>query len=672
MNNARILKNRTASTRARRSGVLRVRELRRGGFTLIEILVALVVFVVGALAIVRIFPPALGVIQNSENRTVATNLSKGTLAAYENDPALIPSAVYEIGAPDDVAVVGNINTNKSLPGSLLETTGDVNNPGFAESALGHFKIIQGETQRILMNNAPSTPQRTTPQRYVLTQFPYDWGTGNDAKAYVEDRVDGVRVYTNNDPTVAPVGSGVLDFSNAKLASDSRAFNDIDYRWADGSIGTRTATPGTNRRLAPREWTNPDLTRFYVSYNWFDGNRVQGVVDEPLNPVPSTPPVVAPFAPQVKASGIAGKAVVDGPIALRVRRRVSTYNAPADPPNEQPRADAMRGYLPLVFTNADDLRRSNQLVYPSVSLTYAVSDWRWLVEDTTLIPTNAPFTDVTVPMRFIDGDNLNDKLNNNPAGAGSVFTLTFDAPDTATPPVANVITSARWNGADPTALNGTGLVRVSNDTNTVPNPLTDEDVFVNAKKGLVHFDAAAGGQRARVVYWTTDQWVRQLSVAAQSYTPWYNVSATINASSEPWREYYWNNTSIASNTSANVAARGSIYFRPSEVGKTVVVNFEYWKDLNSDNIEQANEFVNKTAPMTIEDETVAAPTFLSGFGNTSVAQLKLNDPTLAGGGAYNVKAIRAVRGASVMVRTAWADGGRYQQEVTSTYRPLDEN
>ena len=628
MNNARTDRNRNASTRTRRVRGVRVRDVRRGGFTLIEILVALVVFVVGALAIVRIFPPALGVIQNSENRTVATNLSKGTLAAYENDPSLIPSAVYDSNVNyDGSAVVGSINTNDSLPASLLESTGDANNPGFAESALGHFKIIQGESQRIVINNA-----LTTPQRYVLTQFPYDWGTGNDAKAYVEDRIDGVRVYTDS----VSGATGILDFSNAKLASDGRAFNDVDYVRADGTART---TVGTNRRVAPNEWTDPTLTRFYVSYNWSDGNRVQGVVDEPL----------ASGALQVKAAGINGKAVIDGPISLRVRRRVATFNAGSDAEH----TDALRGYLPLVFTNADDLRRNNQLVYPSVSLTYAVSDWRWLVEDTTLIPSTAAFTDVMVPMRFIDGDNLNPKLTSDANIAGSVFSLTFNAPSTDAPPIANVNTRARWNGAAPATLNGSGLTGDPDDDNNL----------VNAKKGLVHFDATAGGQRARVVYWTTDQWARQLSVAAQSYTPWYNVASTVNTSSEPWHEYYWNSSNIASDAAADVTARGSLYFRPSEVGKTVVANFEYL---------EGGVYKSKTAPMTIEDDTVAAPASMAGFGNTRVAQLKLNDPGLSGGGTYNVKAIRAVRGASVMVRTAWADGGRYQQEVASTYRPLDEN
>src|SRR4051812_21890708 len=95
---------------------LRRDETRRGGFTLIEVVIALAIFVFGALAIIRIFPPALGVIQNSGDRMVATNLNRTRLALYEKQSYRVPDAIVDEGTDGTLP-----NWRDAMPGSVAGT-----------------------------------------------------------------------------------------------------------------------------------------------------------------------------------------------------------------------------------------------------------------------------------------------------------------------------------------------------------------------------------------------------------------------------------------------------------------------------------------------------------------------------------------------------------------------
>ena len=77
-----------------RSFTGQTRHMARGGFTLVEVVVALAIFVVGALAIIQIFPPALNVVRGSERRTVAANMSRSRVAALEERHQIAPDAIY--------------------------------------------------------------------------------------------------------------------------------------------------------------------------------------------------------------------------------------------------------------------------------------------------------------------------------------------------------------------------------------------------------------------------------------------------------------------------------------------------------------------------------------------------------------------------------------------------
>ena len=237
--------------------------LRRGGFTLIEVVIALAIFLFGALAIIRIFPPGLGVIQNSGDRLTAGNLNRTTLARFDKQPNLIPDAIHDYSDRDNDpttvlasdpkwkdssagAVVGTALRNNSLPKG---TVNDLNG-GYEQSALGHFKNIVGERQS------------SSSSGVVLTQYPFETIT-----IFNEDKVTGVRILSD----------GTLDFSQSKLASNDAVFS-------------TTAIPSAYRydTSDPLKVGN---TVFYVSYRWLEDLtpstpppvdlRISGTDDEPM-------------------------------------------------------------------------------------------------------------------------------------------------------------------------------------------------------------------------------------------------------------------------------------------------------------------------------------------------------------------------------------------------------
>ena len=125
---------------------MRVSSSKRGGFTLIEVIIAMAIFVIGAVAIVRIFPPALAALQGSQDRSNATRLASGQIERFRLRAAnsTLPDSIYNgdtNGGYDDSfggAFVGTVNSNLSLPRNVQKGTG---------TALDQGRYIDGERQR---------------------------------------------------------------------------------------------------------------------------------------------------------------------------------------------------------------------------------------------------------------------------------------------------------------------------------------------------------------------------------------------------------------------------------------------------------------------------------------------------------------------------------------------
>jgi hypothetical protein len=329
---------------------------------LIEVAIALAIFVFGALAIVQIFPPALGVIRNNESRITATQLGNTLLARTAGKPNSVPDAIYEgtLSTWDDlsIAVVGTSSKNRSLPAGVLPTE-------FDSSALGHFKLVDGE--RHLVQAAGGT-------QYALLNFPCTAGTVN---IYEEDTIEGVQIDDD----------GNLDFSNARRVSNGAPFY---------------ATPQTTR--PPDAFRSDDFTTYYVSYRWrYDPSdsvrnpdvvRVMGVLEEPL--------LIPDDGATGWTSGQAGKVaqglvassnhIVPGAVAVRFVHRVGYATVPVD--------DAARGYINFnggYTVENDGTTPLSVTTGKKYLFSYTVSDWRSLSDNSA--PTSAGL--VSLPLKNLD-------------------------------------------------------------------------------------------------------------------------------------------------------------------------------------------------------------------------------------------------------------------------------
>lgn len=449
--------------------------LRRGGFTLVEVVISLAIFVFGALAIIRIFPPALGVIQNSEDRLTAINLNRSAVAQLSRSPELVPDAIYDNGPAGFVgAVNGTALRNSSLPSNNIQD--------FDNTALGRFKSISRETHTI------STDGSATPKFYVVTQYPYD--PNQPVLICQEDEVEGVRMTSN----------GSLDFSDATLKSTGAAFKDTT-----NPVLPPLTTPNPTDPIYLNTGANGQLTTrgdtiFYVSYSWIENSNLESVVDEPLIYPTATPS-------QTVQGRRGGTQPVVGPVQVRFRRL--KYNPATASPALIPIAgDDFRGVIDLPAPSPSAPPDSFSFVRgEKISLDYTLKDWRWLVNNETpsLKPEDSVASDdyraVNSPVRFFDKDQ-------------TLYTLLSDQ-----------------DGNRKGAIYQGSLIAPSEGLR-----LTDT---INVKTGQVVFDLSAlpntaTSARARVVYRTLDNWANQLSVAARSYKPYY--SGVLSTPAEPWRDY----------------------------------------------------------------------------------------------------------------------------------------
>ncbi len=168
---------------------------RRSAFSLLEVAIALVIFVIGAIALLRIFPSGLNVLENSSNRRIAAQMSQNVQTSYNSGDlsSTAPDAIYDADYPDSYpsSVLGLRRQSGTVPISR----DDFN------SAKDAMKFISGEKQGVSNNT-------------VYTNYIADGQVGVSR----EGVVSGVRI----DPL-----SGKLDFRNARYQTAQRP--EVDSR-----------------------------------------------------------------------------------------------------------------------------------------------------------------------------------------------------------------------------------------------------------------------------------------------------------------------------------------------------------------------------------------------------------------------------------------------------------
>lgn len=632
--------------------------MRKRGFTLIEVAIALAIFVVGALAVIRIFPPAYNVVQNSSSRNIATRLSDSILAQMKSDGSM-PDAVFDINDagnwytspiedswqdPQGKSVVGTSTKNDSLPKGPTQQA-------YEKSALMSYRFIRGEKHDI--QNESSIDPANPP--YVLTNFPYDSASG--VNTYIEMDVDNVSMDSK----------GQLDFSRATsknpITGATITFNGANDSNSDTGIGFYSATaqasrppefliykPGKDSVSGWTNFTNPSTlglklplrslisdgtgvvstgTRYYVSYRWTIGsgsNIQQGVVDEPINI-----PADDLWANDINTYGVNSKVntvlqgvvaynnanihVVAGSVQVKVRVDLARLPGTSD--------QAELGYLPIPILSDGAATPNYFHLQTPIYAEYLIPDHS----------SSSPADQFEYGWRNI----FNQSVAN---GSDEVFLPVHLLDKTAVKAVA---------------LN----TQTSPDTVLLPiMPASSSDFTL----GKVSF-AGSGGNQVRTTYRGTDSWARQISVTAASYVPYVNeadfgstpytlrnYSRSVMPAADPthyylphefWREYYWEPGS------------DTIYFHVSEAGKMMGVSF----------IDSAGKiWLNQVA--TIKETPEATPN--ANFAASKAVTLQFVDPNNPNN-PLTVSSILGVRGVGVMARTAWLNGDQYDQAVVTGYR-----
>ena len=500
---------------------------RKRGFTVLEVLVAMFILLVGGLAILNIFPPALRVIRGSENREIAISMTQSKLETYANEPATIPDATYNddgtgvwsealtTTAPfQPIAATGTRLRNKSLPSAPAD---------FNNSSLDRFKRIVGERHRVLKYTIGGSDRF-----YVLTNFSYQQ---NSVSLSVEDEVEGVTADVN----------GQLDFSNATLASTGAVYNDA---------------VNNNPTLPPSlSFSNsPSPTSYYVSYRWledFDNNAtndvVQGVSDEKQYLTPAD--LVLHQRERAKTPNFANR-VVAGLVKVKIKRQAGvSFNLLDTIYIGDVSRSTLTGFVPLTGVSEGQ----------EITVDYSVQGWNWLINDSFSDTATSKDAALLAPVPV---DNARDiklpvsTLRTSPGLSPFNSLVYFTTPTlpVAVPPVIPQPQIGFWDG------NANGAVlNVSSSSATV-------NVYSNNN---------ANTPRIRSAYQTSRNWTNQISVAAKSYLPFDNdVAARPINEREPWREYSW---------TPGVAGNATIYFRASEAGKTVLVSFRYAGGLVSNQV-----------------------------------------------------------------------------------------
>ena len=166
-----------------------------------EVAIALAIFMIGAVALLRIFPPGLTVIEDSGKRLIGSRMASNLLTRYDSEPLSIPDAIY------DADYNGGWQWN-DYPGAMLPARSKGHSlprslDQLDDSALGHLRFIRGEGHEI---QGPFASAGNLTR--VLSSFVVD---RSQADVYREAVVAGVSVNAD----------GELDFANATYQDTGR-------------------------------------------------------------------------------------------------------------------------------------------------------------------------------------------------------------------------------------------------------------------------------------------------------------------------------------------------------------------------------------------------------------------------------------------------------------------
>ncbi|PIY41960.1 MAG: hypothetical protein COZ05_14825 [Armatimonadetes bacterium CG_4_10_14_3_um_filter_59_10] len=407
----------------------------QSGFSLLEVLIASAILIFGIVAIVKIFPAGLGVIQQNENAQVAARLAESVQESYARQKGELPDAVVAVNAD------GSFNT--AIDPESTTDDGTTN-------SIDSVRRVVGETHEVLSNGN------------VIVNFPQIDFDPNDsfctdctsvppsALILTDPDLRNPRVYREVPLTEVGAAPSPLEFQpNANLTTGRLYFNAanagqyvrISYTWIDTS--------------------NPHNGQSY----YVEGERQLIASSSPYDVVVSARTATIPGLGTLEFGQVlprSWRVVMEAPVAIAN----TVIDGDSDTIRDQKRQVLMdnfrRGVIPL----------SGVTVGQEVKVDYAVNDWRWVTETSTV-------------------------------GANGVVDLVFE---------------------DVLADEGMHIASVATGESIAP-------ASTDYLTGIVTFNVSLAGTVVRLTYRTGEEWLVQMVKAPATFTnaittdpEWYRVFA----------------------------------------------------------------------------------------------------------------------------------------------------
>jgi len=554
---------------------------RRAGSSLIEVLVVIVVFLVGILAIANVFPRGLMILRTTRNTSIATQLARSEMERLKGQPEQVAEAILPVtyrwnSATSDYTILVDLNRR---PGDLMPSW-----PG-------------GPSQGV-------TPDGLLLDNQGNTVGPWGGFTGANVvrRVFGEGRTIPAPRFV---PTASgtPIYGGVMSLQFAPVVADIRfqsAFqvygNDLTRQWVDqvedgvpvnrdynvllGDDGDAIGLPqGTYRS------DNPSLVRSYrlsASYIAQDpnGNYVSrdavAVVDIPqaANGQPRQYVRLDAGALATILSPAGGDTFVrletDTVRVQRLFERVAlgtpflTGGALRDDAVYQYQLlDQRLGLLlfnPVAFNYNE--RRRNARVPLQARVDYDVLDWR-IIRDDFRVPANLPYLQKLILTSI--------KVKGNPDVDGRIYGgLGFNvrAQDGSLEQRDFVLMDSDTGG-----IYAPASYAIDKSAGVVTFLDTDGDASNGMSTGIFYPGSSAistiadiRGRSVRALYRANGEWAVQALKAASLYRP---VSSTTLGVGQCYVG--------SSNATVGIDLPNRLYFPPNDIGRKVVVGEAWYRD-----------------------------------------------------------------------------------------------
>jgi type II secretory pathway pseudopilin PulG len=394
---------------------------RAAGTTLVELLVVMVVFLVGMLAMMQVFPGGLRILRYNRNQSVAVGLAREYMDWYEGRSDLLPNIIAAIdstGAPDPTRVPNELGPVKGVAGlnqqgEFVDESGNVIGPWQRFSGANAVRMIVDQRNDI---PAPRAVGSAYGSLVILPFAPID-NTGGEGL---------LQVYGND--MICESGSP----SGATI---------LPYQFYLANMNTVNASV-----LLP---TDPNVTLYYrVSFvaTVQNGGTTQqvDVLVPTVQANPSEGPVTVPPSTtgdyySVSLATLLGNGaqfVSADPTTVQVQRMYEPVTSFSNSPYEYQVLDPELGVLlfnPVGYQYK--VRQDQGAPVPlAARVNYDVLDWRILHEDLEVPSQNHPIYQLAMSSLAVKGSTGPDRLPNPgfpPSGSASYAGSDFLLVDLAT-------------------------------------------------------------------------------------------------------------------------------------------------------------------------------------------------------------------------------------------------